>query len=164
MTARTQRSFAFQGVVEPYLPQNARVATAFSVLNKVRVQQPMSSWAVDVEDRLNDLAGLPRGWDGYVSRPVSFTCAQFTANLLEQIFVEGVPAPALVPNGDGGVQIEWHRNGYDVEVLILGAYDVFGVRRNINSGEVEELELQTDFSVLRDWAADLKVAAGLQAA
>jgi hypothetical protein len=124
----------------------------------------MSSWAVDVEGRLNDLAGLPRGWDGYASRPVSFTCAQFTANLLEQIFVEGVPAPALVPTGEGGVQIEWHRNGYDVEILILGAYDVLGIRRKLDINEVEEVELQTDFTVLRDWAAELKVAANLQAA
>jgi hypothetical protein len=164
VNARTQRSFAFQNVVEPRLPQNAHVAYAFSAAHRVRVQQPASAWTDEIQGRLNDLTSLPTGWDGYESRPVSFTCAQFAAALLEQIYVDGVPVPSLIPGSDGAIQIEWHRNGFDLEILILGANDVISLRRNVQTGATEEEELQSDFTILRDWVSLLKSNTAQQAA
>lgn len=117
---------------------------------------PTSPWAATLKERFDELASLSRGWDGYSGCPVAPDCAQFAANLIERLFVEGVPAPQLVPGGDGTLQIEWHRNQFDVEIDVLAPYDVLAVRRNNRTGEVEELELQMDFSPLREWIAALK--------
>lgn len=34
------------------------------------------------------------------------------------------PAPSIVPMSDGGLQLEWHREGYDVELAIYSTDDV----------------------------------------
>jgi hypothetical protein len=87
---------------------------------------------------------------------VSFTCAQFAANLLERIFDSDLPAPSLVPGSDGTIQIEWHRNQYDVEIDILAPRKVIASRFDHISGIAEEIELDSDFTDLAAWLADLK--------
>ena len=147
-----QSSLAYQDAVENVPPSVQETSSRVFV----RVAQPRSQWAADLKDRFDELTSLARGWDGYAGRPVSFHCAQFAANLIERLFVGGVPAPQLVPGGDGTLQIEWHRNQYDVEIDVLDTYDVLAVRRNITTGEVEEIELQMDFSPLSEWIDALK--------
>lgn len=144
----------FQEERPNYFASQARTSTLTVRGAKVRVASPRP-WLMDLKRRFDELTELPRGWDGYGGRPVSFTCAQFAANLLERLFQEGVPAPSLVPGGDGTLQFEWHRNLYDVEVDVLGPYDVVAVRRDLVTGRVEELELTADFTPLSDWISDL---------
>lgn len=122
---------------------------------KAIVQWYRSSWVTSLENRLNELTGLPRGWNGYRSVPVSFSCASFAAKLLERICTEGLPPPSLVPGTDGTLQIEWHRNGYDVEIDVLGANRVIASRYNIATGEEETVDLENDFTVLASWCRDL---------
>jgi hypothetical protein len=88
-------------------------------------------------------------------RPVSFNAALFAANLIERLFVAGVPSPDVVPGSDGTLQIEWHRNQYDIEIDVLGPYEVVAYRRNQRTGNEQELELQTDFTALAGWIDDL---------
>jgi hypothetical protein len=101
---------------------------------------------------------LPKGWDGYSGIPVTFTCAVFAASLLERLYVDGVPVPQLVPGSDGSIQIEWHVNGYDVELDVLAPYEVSAVRRSLATNDVDEVELQTDFTALIGWIAALRIA------
>lgn len=145
---------AFQGGHPNFVSSQSRTSSLTIRGAKVRVAEPQP-WLSDLKRRFDQLTELPRGWDGYAGRPVSFTCAQFTARLLERLFQEGVPAPSLVPGNDGTVQFEWHRNQYDVEVDVLGTYDVVAVRRDLLTGAVEELELKADFTPLSEWIADL---------
>lgn len=150
-----QVSSAFQDEVPNFIPSESRTSSLPLRVVRVRVTHPRSRWVADLKDRFDELTALPRGWDGYAGRPVSFTCAQFAANLLERLFVDGVPAPQIVPGGDGTLQFEWHRNQYDVEIGVLAPYDVLAVRRDHRTGSVRELELQTDFTPLSEWIADL---------
>jgi hypothetical protein len=106
--------------------------------------------------RFNELTSLPMGWDGYIGQPVSFTCASFAANLIERLYLDGIPAPQLVPGNDGSVQIEWHLNNYDIEIDVLAPYQVIATRLDHISGEEdEELELQSDFTALAEWVKGL---------
>lgn len=123
---------------------------------KIGVPYPKSSWIADLRERLNELTSLSMGWDGYQGRPVSFSCAMFAANLIERLFVEDVPPPQLVPGADGTLQMEWHRNGFDIEIDVLAPYEVFAVRRNLRTDEVEELELEAEYSDLGRWIANLR--------
>lgn len=154
-----QSIFAFQDQRPVVSYISARAADRSSIgWGKAIVQWYRSSWVNSLENRLNELTSLPRGWNGYRSVPVSFSCASFAAKLLERICTEGLPPPSLVPGTDGTLQIEWHRNGYDVEIDVLGANQVVATRFNIGTGEEYTVELENDFTVLADWCRDLVIA------
>ncbi|MEZ5537659.1 MAG: hypothetical protein R3F02_18825 [Thiolinea sp.] len=129
---------------------SSRIDSISSLLSNryIRVPQNTSDWVVNLGERLNSLTSLPPNWDGYSGVPVSFDCAQFAANLIEQLYVDGVPAPQLVPGSDGTLQMEWHVNQFDIEIDILAPYDVTAMRYDLMSDTEEELKLKTDFSVL----------------
>lgn len=115
-----------------------------------------NEWTKALVGKFNELTALHLGWDGYAGRPVSFTCASFAAKLLERLYDEALPPPSLVPGSDGTLQFEWHINQYDVEVDILGAFEVVATRHDHLAGTAEELELDTDFTALAGWISELK--------
>jgi hypothetical protein len=155
VNALRQISSVFQDEIPNFVTYRSGTSSLTIRGARIRVTQPRSRWVVELKDRFDELTALPYGWDGYGGRPVSFNCAQFTANLLERLFVEGVPAPQLVPGGDGTIQFEWHRNNFDVEIDVLAPYEVVAIRRDHRSNQVQELDLQTDFTSLSDWIAEL---------
>jgi hypothetical protein len=123
--------------------------------NHVRVPGNRSTWVRALEPRLSELTSLQRGWDGYGGRPVSFICANFAAALLERICNESVSAPTLVPGSDGTLQIEWHKNKYDIEIDVLGANSVIASRFDHVSQTETVLDLDNEFSELVNWIKDM---------
>jgi len=115
----------------------------------------MSEGLKELNDRLNELTSLPRGWDGYNGQSVSFNCAQFAADLIEHMGVANVPKPQLVPGADGTLQLEWHTNDYDVEVDVLSPYLVIATRLDHRTGVQEEIKIEPDFWLLESWIEDL---------
>jgi hypothetical protein len=146
-----QASTAFQGDIRGYEPTVDPISSIFPAQTRVRVGFPRSRWISDLRERFDEITSLPKGWDGYDGRPVTFNTAQFAANLIERLSIDGVPSPNLVPGSDGTVQIEWHRNQYDIEIDVLGPYEVVAFRRDQRTGNEEELELQMDFTALAGW-------------
>jgi hypothetical protein len=61
----------------------------------------------------------------------------------------------LVPGSDGTLQIEWHRNQYDIEIDVLDVHDVVATRLDRLTGEEEVIELQTDFAPIAKWVEEL---------
>jgi hypothetical protein len=151
MRNRAQATTAFQGGIRGYEPTVDPISSIFPPQTRVRVGVPRSKWIIDLKDRFDEITSLPRGWDGYDGRPVTFNTAQFAANLIERLFIAGVPTPNVVPGTDGTVQIEWHRNQYDIELDVLGPYEIVAFRRDQRTGDEQELELQTDFTALVGW-------------
>ena len=155
MTVMPQPITAFQDKPLNYIPDENTVSSLPIVPRRTRVDQPTSAWVKKLKDRFNELTSLPRGWDGYTGKPVSFTCAQFAANLIERLCVQDVPEPALVPGADGTLQIEWHYNRYDIEADVLAPYKVVAYRLDHMTGREEEMEIQADFTKLADWVIAL---------
>ena len=64
------------------------------------------------------LIQLPGGWDSYGAKPVSSDAARAATTLLVQAAsaVPNLAAPAVVPTVRGGLQLEWHRQGVDLEI------------------------------------------------
>ncbi len=56
--------------------------------------------------------------------------------------------PHLVPIADGGVQAEWHQNGFDIELYISAPYECELLVVDHISGETRVTPLTTDFSPL----------------
>lgn len=156
-TAAKLSIFAFQDTRPQVLyPRQARPSTSStSGWSKAIVGWYRSSWMQVLETRLNELTALPRGWNGYRSLPVSFSCAGFAASLLERICTDGLPPPSIVPGTDGTLQIEWHRNGYDVEIDVLGPNHVIATRCKVDDDGEETLALENDFTPLVAWMRDL---------
>ena len=156
MNAMHQMSSVFQNKLSPSATDAPLVSSMTISGRKLRLTPPQSPWIDELKMRFNELTALPRGWNGYTSHPVSFDCAQFAATLIERLFIAGIPTPQMVPGDDGTLQLEWHLNQYDVEIDILAPYNVHAVRHNHRNGEVQELELQMDFTPLMEWIEDLK--------
>ena len=156
MTAKSQlMTAAFQNESPNFRPSNENVFTHTNRNLRERVARNNPLWVQELESRLNSLTGLPIGWDGYQGKPVSFSCASFAANLIGRICVDNVPAPHLVPGSDGTLQLEWHLNGYDIEIDILAPFEVVAARYDHATGEEEEIEVQADFSELAEWVTAL---------
>jgi len=142
------------------IPNSFSNETSISTLNpphsSVRVPQNTSGWIISLRDRFDELTSLPKGWDGYAGKPVSFNCAQFAANLLESLFSPNIPPPQLVPGSDGTLQIEWHQNQLDIEIDVLKPYRIIATYFNHATDKEEEIELQADFTKLSEWIVELE--------
>ena len=157
MLALDQNTSAFQSS-QPVDRQ--RVAPLPITARKVIVQEYGSSWQQALSPRLEELVRLPNGWDGYRGRPISFACARFTAQLLVHLCREDLAPPALIPGSDGSVQIEWHENGYNVELDVRAPNNVLAKRYNLLSDEDEEISLSNDFTDIMGWIDTLTTERG----
>ncbi|GEM_PF-1631245 len=155
MNAQPDFTTAFQDEIPNYRAITDGVSSLSARGTRVRVTHPRSAWVNELEKQFDVLTSLRRGWDGYAGVPVSFTCAQFAANLIERLYIRSLPAPQLVPMPNGTMRLEWHRNEFDIEVDVLGPYDVVAYRADLLNDSEDEIEIQTDFTELAEWVAAL---------
>jgi hypothetical protein len=134
----------------------ASVITLSPAESYLRINHPVGEWSKKINDRLQELIRLPIGWDGYNGIPVSFQHATFAMSLLQHLYYEGLPLPHIVPGNDGSLQIEWHRNNFDIEIDVMGPYDVFAVLYNCNDDSSRDIHLEKEFSELRVWVEKVK--------
>lgn len=77
------------------------------------------AWLTAAVDRLAALISLDEGWDSYKAAPVSRDTAATALGLLVAV-MSAVPSLELfiAPLSDGGLQIEWTRDGTDIGVIV----------------------------------------------
>ncbi len=77
-----------------------------------------AAWFLDAIGRLEDLAALAPGWDSYGAKSVAADLALAAVKFLADVAIAApdVHEPSIVPLSDGGIQVEWHRGGIDLEV------------------------------------------------
>jgi hypothetical protein len=59
---------------------------------------------------------LPQNWDGYGASEVREDIAQQVLMVLVEVMENDSCAPSVVPLSDGGIQVEWHRRGRNLEI------------------------------------------------
>lgn len=96
-------------------------------------------------NRLGELTSLPQGWDGHGGQSVDPAVARFTLEMLGDIMRPDTPLPQLMPLSCGGIQVEWHRNGWDVEIEISKPGQVFVYLCEVSTGKKYEEQLGADF-------------------
>jgi hypothetical protein len=79
---------------------------------------PERKWESEVLRRLIRYTKLEPGWDSYGSPPVGMDTAFFAMLILEAAMTPRTPLPQVVPTAKGGVQIEWHQKGIDLEIHV----------------------------------------------
>jgi hypothetical protein len=67
---------------------------------------------------VEDVLALPDGWDSYGAPRVNRTTLQEAVQVLYSTAQMATPTPALVPTSRGGLQLEWHAHGMDIEVYL----------------------------------------------
>ena len=61
------------------------------------------------------LLALPENWDSYGAPKITSSAVDAALRLRAALATE----PAMVPTSKGGVQLEWHDRGFDVELELL---------------------------------------------
>lgn len=75
-------------------------------------------WVEVLVERMNAVAVLEKGWDGDRARPVTAHAAESALQVLQETMAPQTVAPAVVPVADGGLQLEWHLRGVDLEIYV----------------------------------------------
>jgi len=77
-----------------------------------------AAWFVPVRHSVYELLSLEENWDSYGAAPIRQEFLASASSLLQSIMDEDTPLPSIVPTTPGGVQVEWHCDGIDLEIEI----------------------------------------------
>ena len=80
-----------------------------------RINRP--PWFGAVVERLGQYLSLGEDWNGYGENAITTQAVVRTVKLLTQVAMKG-PEPAVFPMSDGGIQIEWHYGGTEIEIEV----------------------------------------------
>ena len=128
----------------PLLTSDSEVLSAWLLARSGPWSQPLAS-------KLQELATLPEGWDGYNGKPVCPAIVRCAAQLVDQLYVPGLIKPHLVPGGDDTLQLEWHVNQFDLEIDILGPRQLVAYLYDLDGGKEEEMEMEPSNRALAGW-------------
>lgn len=123
----------------------------------IRLEQPVADWLRPAVARISSLTALARGWDSYDATPVEADLALQAVEFLLNVALPHVPPPAIVPLSDGGIQLEWHHGGVDLEIS-FSELEPGGYVEDRDGGEAAELPLNEAARVLARFAARLATA------
>lgn len=82
------------------------------------VSPALPPWVSSVEESLLRIAALGPGWDGEQAEPMSWRALDSALMVLVETMSNDTVSPQIVPTYDGGLQLEWHCAGVDLEVYI----------------------------------------------
>lgn len=112
-------------------------------------------WARSAFDRLFALLDLRPNWDSYGGRSIDVKAADKAMSLLLELMNDRSPAPTIVPTPVGGVQLEWHQRGIDLEIEVLPAGPPTVFARNAHTGSKWEDELPSALTRIREAIAQI---------
>lgn len=118
----------------------------------VRCKDEIPAWLEPTTRVLEQLLGLEPNWDSCGALRVDAKHALGALQLLELVLSDQTPSPQLVPTNRGGVQIEWHLSGIDLEIETLSSNRFLVFYEDLTRGEEDEWEqdLNSDSSRLLD--------------
>ena len=120
----------------------------------VRVNSPAPpDPIVNVIRQASELVQLPPGWNSYGAKPIANEAVKAAiAFLVEAIpAIPNVVAPAVVPTVRGGLQLEWHRQGVDLEIEFGPDATGSWYAEDRDTEETVEAPLVNDDVALRRW-------------
>jgi hypothetical protein len=109
----------------------------------VQVPQPEPAWLYPVLDKLQHVSRLAENWDSYGGDAPSDKSVYTALAILSQILRGESSAPALVPLSEGGVQLEWHGDGEELEIRIGANGQISAFRFDEKAGRGEEIDQVT---------------------
>lgn len=112
-------------------------------------------WLLPTLEALGALFELSAGWDGYDSPSVQPPYVESALDVILGVMRDDSPTPSVVPTSRGGVQIEWHTRGVDLEVEFETPSVVRAFFEDHRTGRKWERDVSFDRSVLTEAIAVL---------
>ena len=113
-------------------------------------------WVHPTMRTLRALLQLPRNWDGYGANEVQESAVNGSWNLLVEIMNDDTLAPSIVPLSDGGIQIEWHRHGRNLEIEFFRDEAPSFYFYETDNGVEDEGPAHENLALLRKILAEMK--------
>lgn len=82
------------------------------------VERTFVDWITPIFEELCELLDLPPNWDSYGAPQIGRKSVIDALYLLSNTASTLTPKPWVVPTSHGGVQLEWHTGGIDLEIEI----------------------------------------------
>jgi len=123
--------------------------SGFSVEIQASNQTPRC-FLKSVEEIVNLLALSP-GWNSYSAKPIGQQSVVAAIKLLAEFLELESPSPVVVPTVQGGIQLEWHTKGINLEVYVDSPGKISFFAEEIRSGESSEKILAGHEPELRSW-------------
>jgi hypothetical protein len=79
---------------------------------------------MDCIESLNNLRNLEPNWDTYGAPAIAPESIDTAIRLARFLPDHAMPEPSVVPTSGGGVQLEWHQGGFDIEVEFLPSGEI----------------------------------------
>jgi hypothetical protein len=111
--------------------------------------QPIPAWFDPLMQGFVDLLALPPGWDSYGAGAIDPRIVHAAVNLLDGLLGPTTPSPRVVPLSSGGLQLEWRRQGVDLEIVFDLNEQPYFYYRNRASGDESEHLLPENSALLR---------------
>jgi hypothetical protein len=110
-----------------------------------------NSWFQPVIGRVVELLSLPKAWAGPGSESIAPRLAEDVVSRVLPMVMPGLdyPVPQIVPTRAGGLQLEWHRAGWDVEVDVSPLGEVVFECERSDRTEIRSGTLPDDADVLK---------------
>jgi len=122
---------------------------------RIEVDDAPPAWLEPVIGALRELLRLPPGWNSYQAQPVAAEAAVAALELLRDTMPDALPGPAIVPTARGGVQLEWHTRGIDLEIEALPTGRYVLSFEHERTGESWERDLGSETAPVRAALAEL---------
>jgi hypothetical protein len=136
-----------RGGASPWRAVSPAVAPGVSAFDTFRD----ADWVQPTLAALHRLLGLPENWDGHGGKQIRVENVQFAYHFLAQTLHPNTPAPQIVPLSHGGLQLEWHQKGIDLEVEVIRPNEIFvSFEDHRAAGRNFDLALTVDFSALAE--------------
>jgi hypothetical protein len=114
----------------------------------------MNQWVGGVEKALGEFLALPANWDSYGARRIDPGAVQAGIQVLYKYVPSGSPPPHVVPTSRGGVQIEWHTQGIDLQIEVVSPDSLQIFYENSKEQAEEEFESRSPFTDLPKFLAE----------
>jgi hypothetical protein len=108
-------------------------------VSTIQIEPPI--WLPDLLTEINKLGRLQENWDSYGAKRIDPRCIEAANSLLRAVLDSATPKPAVVPTNCGGIQLEWHRDGIDLEIGIESPPRMSVSFEDERAGTQEELTL-----------------------
>jgi len=114
-------------------------------------------WQYSVRRNIAELLDLSDNWDSYGAAAIRPEYAASAIRLLQSIMDSETLAPSVVPTNLGGIQIEWHASGIDLEIEVESTSRIGVWYEDNRIGVSWEDELSSDLSKLAEAIATLRL-------
>ena len=103
----------------PYSDQNSPIrAASFDIIltpdGTISATSP--AWVVEFTKKIDQILRLGDGWDGEGSKSPSLNSVMEALEFLFSSLSHDTLAPQVIPTSEGGLQLEWHTKGIDLEI------------------------------------------------